>query len=237
MKPLHPFFRFVALLLVVASSAFAANAPLNTLTSAEQKAGWKLLFDGQSLAGWHGLKQPGPPAKGWVVKDGVLTCVAGGKGGDLITDQTFDDFEFSWEWAMPPKSNNGVKYFVTDKRGGIGHEYQMIDDSTVKDHADGTTAAFYLVVAPDASKKKVRPSGEWNHSRIVVHGNHVEHWLNGAKVVEYECGSAAILEQVQKTKFRNTEDFGKKVRGHLLLTYHNDEASFRNLKVRELPAK
>lgn len=237
MTPRQLFIRFVALLLVVASSAFAANPSLNTLTSAEKKAGWKLLFDGQSLAGWRSLKKPGPPATGWVVKDGVLTCVAGGNGGDLITDQTFDNFEFSWEWSMPPKSNNGVKYFIIEARGGIGHEYQMIDDSLEKDHAESSTASFYLVVAPDAAKKKVRPFGEWNHSRIVVQGNHVEHWLNGAKVVEYECGSPAILEQVKKTKFNKTEGFGKKVRGHLLLTYHKDEASFRNLKLRELPAK
>lgn len=221
----------------LAAASSSAGAPLNTLTSAEQKAGWKLLFDGKSLAGWHAIKKSGPPEKGWVVKDGVLTCIAGGNGGDIVSDQVFDNFEFSWEWSMPPKSNNGVKYFITPARGSVGHEYQMIDDSIVTEHDVGTTAAFYLVVAPDASKKKVKPFGEWNHSRIVVQGNHVEHWLNGAKVVEYECGSPAILEQVKTTKFNKTPDFGKKVRGHLLLTYHKDEASFRNLKIRELPAK
>ena len=215
----------------------AADAPLNSLTEAEKKAGWKLLFDGQSLAGWRGFKKPGPPASGWVVKDGVLTCIAGGKGGDLITDKPFDNFEFSWEWAMPAKANNGIKYFIVEERGAVGHEYQMIDDSLVKGHAESSTASFYLVVAPDAAKKKVKPFGEWNHSRVLVQGNHVEHWLNGEKVVEYECGSEAILAQVAKTKFKTTEGFGKKVRGHILLTYHNDEASFRNLKLRELPAK
>ena len=227
-----------ALLGFVASAAFAASASPNTLTTAEKKAGWKLLFDGQSLAGWHGAKKGSPIPPGWSVKGGVLTCAAGGNGGDIVSDQSFDNFELSWEWAMPPKSNNGIKYFITDERGGIGHEYQMIDDATVaKDHQDGSTAAFYLVVAPDPAKKKVRPFGEWNHSRVIVNGNHVEHWLNGQKVVEYECGSPAVLEQVKKTKFKTTPGFGTKVRGHILLTYHHDEASFRNLKLRELPAK
>lgn len=229
--------RFAVLLSVLASAALAADAPLNTLTNAEKKAGWKLLFDGQSLAGWHAVKKSDPIPPGWGVKNGVLTCKAGGKGGDIVSDQTFDNFELSWEWAMPAKSNNGVKYFITPEHGAVGHEYQMIDDSIAQGHAEGSTAAFYLVVAPDPAKKKVKPFGEWNHSRILVNGNHVEHWLNGQKVVEYECGSPAVLEQVKQTKFKTTPGYGTKVRGHILLTYHNDEASFRNIKLRELPAK
>lgn len=225
----------MAAVVPLAAPLGAANAPLNTLTAAEKKAGWKLLFDGKSLAGWRAVKIAGP-APGWTIKDGVLTCAAGGKGSDIITEQTYDNFEFSWEWAMPAKANNGVKYFITKERGNIGHEYQMIDDAMVAaDHQTGSTAAFYLIVAPDPAKKKVKPYGEWNQSRILVNGNHVEHWLNGQKVVEYECGSPAVLERVKKEKFKTTPGFGTKVRGHILLTYHNDEASFRNIKLRELP--
>jgi len=224
----------LATVLVLNSTALGA-AQLNALTDAEKQAGWKLLWDGRTLHGWRSFKKSGPPLSGWEIKDGVLTCVAGGKGGDLITDQTFDNFEFSWEWAMPPKSNNGIKYFITEERkDAVGHEYQMIDDSLVKDHAESSTAAFYLVVAPDPAKKKVKPFGGWNSSRVLVRGNHVEHWLNGEKVVEYECGSEVIMEKVKQTKFKTAEGFGRKIQGHLLLTYHNDEASFRNLKVREL---
>jgi hypothetical protein len=208
--------------------------PLNTLTEAEKAAGWTLLWDGKTLNGWRSFKKPGPPTKGWNIHDGVLTCVAGAKGGDIITDQVFDDFEFTWEWSMPPKSNNGIKYFITEERSSaIGHEYQMIDDSLVADHPESSTASFYLVVAPNPDKK-VKPFGQWNFSRVIVKGNHVEHWLNGEKVVEYECGSAPILEKVKKTKFKTVAGFGTKITGHLLLTEHNDEASFRNLKVREL---
>jgi hypothetical protein len=223
-----------ALVLSDALAADAPAAPPNTLTAAEQAAGWKLLFDGQSLTGWRSFKKPAPPESGWEVKEGALTCVKGGKGGDLITVDTFDNFDLSWEWKMPPRSNNGVKYFITEeRRSAVGHEYQLIDDARTKD-ALSSCASFYLVVAPDPAKKTVKPFGEWNHSRILVRGNHVEHWLNGEKVLEYECGDPKILEQVANTKFKNTPGFGTKLRGHILLTYHTDECSFRNLKLREL---
>ena len=225
------------LVLGCSTPAGISTIKLNELSAAEQKAGWKLLWDGQTLYGWRSFKKPGPPSQGWKIEHGILTHVLNGHGGDLITEQTFDNFEFSWEWSMPPKSNNGIKYFITEERtAAIGHEYQMIDDSLAKDHPESSTASFYLVVAPKPGKQ-VKPFGAWNHSRVIVQGDHVEHWLNGAKVVEYECGSDAILEQVKQTKFKTTEGFGKKIKGHLLLTSHHDECSFRNLKVRELPAK
>jgi hypothetical protein len=230
-----------ALLPLALAATFALTAPvhaaapaLNQLTAAEQAAGWRLLFNGTSLDGWRGYRKPQAPTTGWQVKDGILTCAPGGKGGDIITRDQFDDFELSWEWSMPAKSNNGVKYFITEANpSAIGHEYQMIDDSLIHGDDKSSTSSFYLVVAPN-ERKKVKPFGEWNHSRIIVLGNHVEHWLNGEKVVEYELGSPAILQQVAKTKFKSAPGFGTKVRGHILLTYHNDECSFRNVKVREL---
>ena len=221
---------------VLAVAARAADPKPNQLSANEKAAGWRLLFNGTSLDGWRGFKQSGPPASGWEIKDGVLTCVKGGKGGDIITREQFDDFELSWEWSMPPKSNNGVKYFITESRpgtGAVGHEYQMIDDTLVHGDDRSSTGSFYLVVAPNA-KKKVKPFGEWNQSRVIVQGNRVEHWLNGEKVVSYEAGSPVILEQVAKTKFKGVPGFGTKIRGHLLLTYHNDECRFRNVKVREI---
>ena len=221
-----------ALALTLPARAADSTSPLNTLTDAEKAAGWKLLFNGTSLDGWRGFKKTTPPTGGWEVKNGVLTCVKGGKGGDIITTDQFDDFELSWEWAMPPKSNNGVKYLITETRpSAIGHEYQMIDDTLAHDAAS-STASFYLVVAPN-EKKKVKPFGEWNHSRVLVQGNHVEHWLNGEQVLTYELGSPAVLEQVAKTKFKGVPGFGTKLRGHILLTYHSDECSFRNVKLRE----
>ena len=231
----RPLLALVATLALTAALGAADTKP-NQLTSAEKAAGWRLLFDGKSLDGWRSFKKSGPPASGWVVQDGVLTCIKGGKGGDLISRDEFDDFELSWEWSMPPKSNNGVKYFITEKRGGaVGHEYQMIDDTLVHGDARSSTAAFYLVVAPDPAKE-VKPFGQWNHSQVIVRGNHVEHWLNGRKVLTYELGSPAILAQVAKTKFNKVPGFGTKIRGHVLLTYHNDECSYRSIKLRPLPS-
>jgi hypothetical protein len=229
--------RFLALLILaglLAASSLSAGEGLNTLSAAEKQAGWRLLFDGQSLAGWRTYREGGQPGPGWKIEDGILKKLRGVPAGDLMTGQTFTDFEFSWEWRLEEKGNNGVKYFIIpERKAAVGHEYQMIDDTTVKKDALSSCASFYLVVAP-AADKPMKPMGEWNHSRIVVKGNHVEHWLNGARVLAYECGDPAILEQVQKTKFKDALNFGRKVTGHLLLTDHKDECWFRNLKLREL---
>ena len=217
--------------------SYSADNPINTLSSAEKKAGWKLLFDGNSFAGWRSFKKPAPPERGWKIENGILTHILAGNGGDIMTEQDFDNFELSWEWSMPPKSNNGVKYFIIEERGApIGHEYQMIDDVLVTDDPLSSCASFYLVVTPNP-KKNLKPWGEWNHSRIIVRDKHVEHWLNGQKALEYECGDPALLLQISKTKFKDVKGFGQKIRGHILLTSHHDEASFRNIKILELPAK
>jgi hypothetical protein len=225
------------LLLSGFSFSFGQDNSTNSLTAAEKKAGWKLLFNGKTFEGWRTYKNPAPPQQGWKIEKGVLTHILAGKGGDIMTERDFDSFELSWEWSMPPKSNNGIKYFITTERGApIGHEYQMIDDSLVEKDTLSSCGSFYLVVSPK-SPKNIKPWGEWNLSRVLVQGNHVEHWLNGQKLLEYECGDPKILAQVQTTKFKEVKGFGSKVRGHILLTSHNDEASFRNIKIRELPGK
>lgn len=210
---------------------------VNTLGPQEKAAGWELLFDGTSLDGWRGYRQAALPQAGWEVKDGMLRAVAKAKGGELITVRKFGDFEFSWEWRIAAGGNNGVKYFVTEDRPRApGHEYQMLDDAR---HPDGRvgpkrqTAAFYDVLPP-AADKPVKPAGEWNTSRIVVSGDRVEHWLNGTRVLNYELGSPDVLAGLAASKFKPYPDFGTKLTGHIMLTYHNDECWFRNLKVREL---
>jgi hypothetical protein len=202
------------------------------LTPDEQKAGWILLFDGKTTEGWRSFKKQTFPEKGWVVEDGCLKKVAKVPGGDIISVEQFTDFELQWDWKMPPKANNGIKYFITEQRGGaIGHEYQMIDDSGVK-VPKHRTASFYDVLPP--KNVNLKPMGEWNHSRIIVKGNQVEHWLNGGKVLEYVLGSPEVLDAVQKSKFNKVEGFGTKITGHILLTDHQDEAWFRNIKIRRL---
>jgi hypothetical protein len=207
----------------------------NQLTTAEKAEGWKLLFNGQTTDGWRGFKKTSFPTNGWLVEDGWLKCVAGGRGGDIITVERFDNYEFQWEWRIPPRANNGVKYFVTEQRSeGIGHEYQMLDDRR-GGRPKQQTASFYDVLGP-RPHQPVRVAPEVNHSRIVVRGNQVEHWLNGEKVLEYECGSDALKTAIAESKFKSVPGFGEKITGHILLTYHRDEACFRNLKIRPLPA-
>ena len=169
----------------------------------------------------------------------MLKKIAGFKGGDIITEQQFDDFELTWEWRIEPGANNGVKYLVTEARPGApGHEYQMLDDASAKWAklpAKDKTAAFYQVLAA-VEDKGYQPAGEWNQSRILVQGNHVEHWLNGRKALEYELGSDAVMAAVAASKFKKHHDFGQKTKGHIMLTDHNDAAWFRNIKLRVLTA-
>jgi len=227
-----------ALLLGSFLSGIAApgpNAVPNQITEEEKAGGWKLLFDGMSLEGWRSFKKKTPPAHGWEVQEGWLHCM-GKDGGDIISDSDFDDFILEWDWKIAPGGNSGLKYFVTEKReSALGHEYQMLDDKLNEDANVGkgkhVTASFYDVLKPERPPP-TNPVGEINHSKVVIKGNHVEHWLNGAKVLEYACGSEAMKDAVGQSKFKNTQGFGDKIRGHILLQDHHSEAWFRNLKIR-----
>src|SRR5688572_24659157 len=213
--------------------ASGLGAAPNELTSAEKAESWKLLFDGKTTAGWRSFKKQTFPDKGWVVEDGTLKKVANVQGGDIITTNTFEQFDLRWEWKIPAKANNGIKYLITEERGGpIGHEYQMIDDSTVNNPKQ-RTASFYDVLAP-TEHSALKPPGEWNQSRVLVQGDRVEHWLNGMKVLEYELGGEKIKTAVAASKFKDVKGFGERLKGHILLTDHRDEATFRNIKIREL---
>ena len=225
---------------LISTQTLRAADAVNELSADEKAQGWRLLFDGQSLNGWHLYAKKGQPDAGWKVEDGMLKKLAKVRGGDIATDQTFGDFDLRWEWRVAAGGNNGVKYLVTEQcTSAPGHEYQMIDDMG---HPDGKlgakrqTAAFYDVLPP-AAEKPLKPVGEWNSSRVLVQGNHVEHWLNGKKVLEYELGSDAVKAAVAASKFKNSAGFGTKINGHIMLTDHQDECWFRNLKIRELPAK
>jgi len=215
-----------------------ATAAESTGLSAEgASAGWQPLFDGKSFAGWRGYRMTAMPPRGWKVEGGMLEKVGGEKGGDIVTVRRFDDFEFSWEWKVAAGGNNGVKYLVTEQRPGApGHEYQMIDDAKNADALASpkrVTASFYEVLPPQAGTA-ARPAGEWNESLIRLQGQHVEHWLNGKKVLEYELGSERVQQAIARSKFKNAKGFGDKITGHILLTDHGDSCWFRNLRVREL---
>lgn len=247
--------RIMSLLLVtlfcVALIAAAApqqnnNQNSNTLTKQESAEGWKLLFDGASLKGWRGFHQPAPPAV-WAVADGTITRRSGDfpreQRGDLITVDQFENFEFSWEWKLSRAGNSGVKYLVSEDlpktgRSGISFEYQILDDDNHPDAKMGiagnrTSGALYDLLPPGPGKK-LRPVGEFNHSRIIKRGAHIEHWLNGVKILEFEQGGALIKERIAASKFKDTAGFGEARRGHILIQDHDDEIWYRNLKIREL---
>jgi len=226
---------------VASFAAFAAaDTPANTLTAAEHAAGWRLLFDGTTLAGWRGYRRPDATGTRWTIVDGAI-CVPRDNGSDtlgqrdILSNDTFDAFDLSFDWKIGPGSNSGMKYFVTENRdAAIGHEYQIIDDERHEDAkvagGERQTASFYDVKA--ATAHPTRPVGEWNHSRVLVAGNHVEHWLNGVKVLDYELGSPAIAAAVEDSKFKGMAGFGTRVKGHILLQDHGEAACFRSLKIK-----
>jgi hypothetical protein len=234
------------------AAPMAATSTANQLTDAEKQEGWILLFDGKTMNGWRGYKRvagtAGPKATDtngrWMVQNGAL-CLPPGTGQDthgerdIITDKTYKAFDLKWQWKISAGGNSGLKYFVTEKNASaIGHEYQMIDDDRHPDAKIGphrSTAAFYDVLPPDAATKKVKPIGEWNDSRVVVSGNHVEHWLNGYKVLEYALESPALKAQIAKSKFAAIDDFDKALDAHILLQDHGNEVCFRSIKI--LPKK
>jgi hypothetical protein len=219
----------------------------NLLTSAERAAGWKSLFDGNSLQGWRGFHSDKVPA-GWVVEDGCIKKVQaqgelGRAGGDLITIDQFANFELQMEWKLSKGGNSGIKYLVSESlpatgRSGISFEYQVLDDDSHPDAKMGiagnrTTGSLYDLI-PASKDKKIKPAGEFNHIRIIVKGNHIEHWLNGAKVLEFDRSSPEFKQQVAQSKFKETKGFGEAKRGHILLQDHGDAVCFRNIKIREL---
>ncbi len=223
--------------LIALSFASLQAAEPNQLTPQEKSDGWKLLFNGMDLKGWRLYNSENPPRDGWQVKDGILTKAEKKAGGNIITEDTFTDYDLSWEWRVFEKGNNGLKYLVTEERTSApGPEYQLLDDNGHPDAKSGPkrqTASLYDIFPP-AEDKPLNPPGEWNHSRIVIQGDRVEHWLNGEKVLEYELNSDELKAAIAKSKFKDSEGFGEKIAGHIMLTDHSDRCDFRNIKIREL---
>lgn len=226
----------------------------NRLTDWEVKKGWRLLWDGQTSAGWRGAKLDGFPESGWDLKDGVMTVIATeGKEsagpGDIITLEKFRDFELIVDFKITEGANSGIKYFVDpslNKGAGsaIGCEYQILDDSRHPDAKEGvngnrTVASLYDLIAADnlsvpGRGKQFFGIGMWNRARIVSKNGIVEHWLNGELAVTYDRNSQLFDALVAYSKYKDWDQFGRWPEGHILLQDHGNEVSFKNIKIREL---
>jgi hypothetical protein len=229
------------------AAAKEAAAP-NTLSAAERAAGWKLLFDGKTTNGWRGFHADTFPALGWVVEDGAIKRLANvktpGAGGDIITTGEYGNFELALDWKLTAGGNSGLKYLIaeppgTKGRSGVGYEMQILDDERHPDAKAGvdgnrTAGALYDLIPP--STHAARPIGEWNEARLIVKRRHVEHWLNGQRIVQFEIGSPEMKALIAKSKYKDIQGFGDTTSGHILLQDHGDEVSFRNLKIRALPS-
>ena len=226
----------------------------NRLSDGERRAGWKLLWDGRTGAGWKSAKAAGFPARGWTMANGLLTVegsdgAESANGGDIATTRDYRDFELSVDFRLTEGANSGIKYFVDPELSkgegsAIGLEYQLLDDARHPDAKMGrdgnrTLASLYDLIParnlsdPDSPGKRVNPPGEWNRAVLVSRGRHVEHWLNGFKVVEYERGSPAFRALVAQSKYAKWPGFGERPAGPILLQDHGNRVDFRSIKIRE----
>lgn len=243
----------LAALLLMLNLASAAEP--NTLSPQEAADGWLLHFDGHDVAGWHIYRRGPGTTGGWHVNDGWLTNPKSngrpnGSGGDLVTDVLYTDFELSFEWRLDAAGNSGVEYLFREdeakRKGGMyagdtgdspmGFEYQILDDPAyASNDSNRLTASLYSLITP--VNKTLNPPGQINEGRIILRGTHLEHWLNGRKVLETEVGGAALQGLIARSKFKGLlPNFGVKAPTPIALQDHGCRVEYRNIKIRSLAA-
>ena len=233
-----------AFVVLTSAVSHAQTAPANTLTAAERKAGWTLLFDGTSLAAWRGYQQADLPPE-WTAINGTMTKVK--TTNDIVTREQFGDFELSLEWKLPLRGNSGIFYRATEKETKVywsAPEYQLAEDSLTPDSRNLMTSVAAVYGFYPSKRGVVHAAGEWNHTRIVAKGPHVEHWLNGTLIAQYELWSPEWVRILRgdpndpgkkPLKFAPYTEFGMAKRGHIAIQGdHNGELSMRNIKIRAL---
>lgn len=219
-----------------ATGSVSAPRPPNTLSEAERAAGWELLFDGQTTRGWRAWRGEAFPAQGWVVEQGALRHLAGGGGGDLVSEREYQDFELAFEFQVAPRANSGVMVRVSEDRDATyetGPEYQVLDD-LAHAGADPRTKAGALYGLYSTKPGLLRPAGEWNSGKILLIGDRLEHWLNGVKVLGCEMWSDEWSSRIAESKFASMPGFARNARGRIALQDHGDEVWYRSLRVRDL---
>jgi hypothetical protein len=232
-------------LLLIAISVARAGEP-NRLTDTERQQGWRLLFDGETTAGWEEITGKPFPANCWTVEDGSLKALVRSDGfQDIRTKESFRSFDLQFDWKVLKGGNSGVKYLIqkvdewTNADGrqarARGLEYQLADDADPDAASDPrrVAASLYSLIAP---APRISPKiGEFNHSRLVVRGKHAEHWLNGTKVVEFDTGSAEVQKLLRSNLPAGLAPNAPLVEASpISLQNHGSEAWFRNIKVRVL---
>jgi len=221
-------------------SAAAAVFLLLASTVGDAKPKWKILFDGKSTSEWRGFRRETFPSRCWIIEGDSIKTVAGCDAADqvdILTKDKYRDFELELEWRVSPGANSGIIYLISedqDQTWKTGLEMQLLDDDKHPDGKKPTTSAgaLYDLIAP--SDKTLRPVGEYNRARVVVHKRHVEHWLNGKKVLEYDLGSAPIKDLIAKSKFKSFPRFAQNSEGFVALQFHGGDVWFRNVRIRAL---
>ena len=224
------------LLLVMACFAFV-NTP-----GKETPGKWISLFDGKTLRGWHGFNKTGAISN-WMIEDGAMVCLgaaADAHGGDIVTDEGYENFELKWEWKISTGGNSGVMYHVAEGEKykapyETGPEYQVIDDIGFPEKLEEwqKTGADYAMTVPN-EKKNLKPVGKWNTSKIIFNKGHVEHWLNGKMIVSFQAWDAAWTKEKQEGKWKDYPDYGMAKKGSIALQDHGHKAYFKNIMIKVL---